>query len=111
MKLPEGNVFTSVCDSVHREVSLTETPLLDRDPAGQRLPGQRSPWTEIPSLDRDPSPWTETQTENPCTVKRGRYASYWNAFFLPNTGNMFVVLTTSTRFDFRPPRKQVSSEF
>ena len=35
--------------------------------------------------DRDPLPWTETplDTDSPtCTVKSGRYGSYWNAFLL-----------------------------
>ena len=53
-------------------VSLTETSL-DRDPLdNDQPPGQRTP------PDRAPPP----QTETPCTVKSGRYASYWNAFLL-----------------------------
>ena len=51
----------SVSHSLHRGegVSLTETPPLDKDPPGQRIP-----------LDRD----------TPRTVKSGWYASYWNEF-------------------------------
>ena len=51
------------------EIPFTETPwtetLLDRDPPGQRSPGQRFSWTETP-LDREPpghSPRTEKPTE------------------------------------------------
>ena len=44
---------------------------LDRDPLDRTSPGQRPP------LDRDPPP---PQTETPCMVKSGQYASYWNAF-------------------------------
>ena len=60
-KLWEGNIFTPVCDSVHRGLDL-----LDRDLPGQRhpmteTPGQRplSPWTETPH------PWTETPRQRP----------------------------------------------
>ena len=60
--LGQGNVFTAVCHSVHREgVSLTETPL-NRDHQ------DRSHWTETP-LDRDPP-----------TVMIGRHTLYWSVF-------------------------------
>ena len=60
--------------------SWTETPLLDRDSP----PGQRLLWTE--TLPPTETPWTETppgqspppnRAHTPCTVKSGRYASYW----------------------------------
>ena len=91
-KLRQGNVFTRVCDSVHRGRGYrdptgqrppldrdprTETPL-DTDPPRQRSPGQkppdRDPRTET-LLDRE-SPWIKT----PRTVTSGQYTSYWNAF-------------------------------
>ena len=74
-KLQQGNVLTSVCDSVHGgsfsgRPPWTETPL-DMDPPGQRLPR-----TEIPP-GQGPSPLR-------CTVMSGRCASYWNAFLSSN---------------------------
>ena len=93
----QGNVFTAVCHSVHRVegVSLTvilpgqnPPPWTDRDPLDRD-----TTWTETP-LNRDPTakrpPWTKNtpRTETPpqqrpcCTVKTGRYTSYWNAFLL-----------------------------
>ena len=102
MKLHQGNVFTPVCHSVHRGVSVTP---LGRHPLGRhpldRHPLGRHPWADIP-LGRPPvqtppgqtpplpgqthTPWADT----PCTVHAGmwstsrRYASYWNAFLLLN---------------------------
>ena len=62
--LGQGNVFTPVYHSVHREGrgSVWRRPLLDRDPPeqrppGQRPPGQRPPLTETP---RQIPSWTET---------------------------------------------------
>ena len=55
-KLRQGNVFTRICDSVHRGkgVSVEETPW-NRDPTQRSPYGQRPPWTETPfPLDRDP---------------------------------------------------------
>ena len=86
-KLRQGNVFTRVCDSVHRRgegVFVRET-LLDRDP-----PNRDPSWTENPPrMDRDP-PYgqkppgqrPDRQKPPPCMVTSGRYASYWNAFLL-----------------------------
>ena len=68
--LPQGNVFTPVCHSVHRGVSVS-------GPGGLlHPPGQTPPRAE--------NPWADT----PCAVHAGirltsdRYASYWNAFLL-----------------------------
>ena len=62
-KLRQGNVFTPVCHSLHRG-------------GGGSLSGR--PRTEPP---RQRIPWTVTPRQSaPCTVKSGRYASYWNAF-------------------------------
>ena len=42
------------------EISLGQRfPILDREPPGQRTPGQRLPGQRPPILDRKPS-WTET---------------------------------------------------
>ena len=73
----QGNIFTSVCHSVHRGGAL-----IDRDP-----------WTDTPSwilLDRYP-PLRSSWTETPCTVTSGRYASYWNAFLF----GFFLLCPTS----------------
>ena len=101
----QGNIFTGICLSIGEGVSMTETPL-DRNPPGQRTPGQRPSWTETPRDPQTENPtWTEAPgqrtpctktpsgdrpprdrdlpwTETPRTVKSGRYASYWNAFLL-----------------------------
>ena len=65
-KLRERNVFTPFCQSFCSQ-------------GGGGLPDRDRHWIEI-HLDRDSPvqrlPWTGT----PCTVKNGRYASYWNAF-------------------------------
>ena len=76
-KLRQSNVFTPVCDSVHRGRGLCQgDPPPERDPPRQRLPGQTP-------LDRD-RPWTESPPGQrpPCTETSGRYASYWNVFLL-----------------------------
>ena len=58
-KLREGNVFTCMCHSIHRGVSVIETHLLDIEPYWTE-----TPWTEIPLgqaplfLQRE-TPWTE----------------------------------------------------
>ena len=90
MKLQQGNVFTPVCHSVHRGVSVT--------PLGRHPPGQTSPlgwdplWADTPWADT-PTPWADTHPlgRHPlCTVHVGIwstnrwYASYWNAFLLLN---------------------------
>ena len=88
-KLREGNVFTPVCDSVHRGGSLSGgmsvpgvlCPEGSRSVGGGSLsvgeslsmggfcPGELYPGS---LCQGDPPP--------PCTVKNRRYASYWNAF-------------------------------
>ena len=94
-KLREGNVFTPVCDSVHRGEGVSvygdalDREPSDRDPPGQRPPGRDPPaqtplhrdrLIEIP-LDRDPPdrdhpeqrpPWTETPTQRPPTQTPGQ---------------------------------------
>ena len=97
--LGQGNVFTCICHSVHKgKGSLSRRGLLDREALDrgpvergtpeQRPPEQRPlldrdpPWTETPSGQRPPSEQRPSQTDTPCTVKNGRYASYWNVFLL-----------------------------
>ena len=78
--LAQGNVFTRPVILFNGEGSLSgglpdRDPPLDRDPPGQRPPlDGDAPWSETP-------PRTETPLGQspPCTVKSGRYASYWNA--------------------------------
>ena len=66
-KLREGNVFTPVCHSVHRRVSVQGISV-----QGGLCPGG--------SLSGRPL----------CTVKCGQYASYWNAFFSLNVGIIVI---------------------
>ena len=56
-KVREGNVFRSICHSVHKEEGLSS--------------GQRPPWTE--------TPLKLTSSGSHCS---GWYTSYWNAFLL-----------------------------
>ena len=87
-KLRQGNVFTGVCDSVHRGegVSLrethvqTETPL-DRDPQTE------TPWTE--------TPWTETTLDRDSPGQRPPPRQRPHIVLLPSTmqlrqGNIFT---------------------
>ena len=64
-KLPQGNVFTPVCHSVHRGVCHIPRPWADT-PLGRHLPGQTPPHTVHAGI------WSTS----------GRYASYWNAILL-----------------------------
>ena len=98
----EGNVFRSVCHSVHRgrqiplegDLLWRESPL-DRDLLGQRPP-DRDPWTQTPRTEppgqRPPNrvpqtetPWTQTRLPLVLTSSGGhcssRCAFYWNALF------------------------------
>ena len=73
-KLQKGNVFTSVCQEF--------CPLGDVHPTGQTTPRQTLPVQTHPQADtplvRHP-PGRHPQADGYCS---GRYASYWNAFFL-----------------------------
>ena len=65
-KLRQGNVFTSVCHSVHREGCLADTPplwTLGRHPPVD--PGQTPPWADIhngqtPLPPGQKPPWADT---------------------------------------------------
>ena len=77
--LGQGNVFTPVCDSVHR--GGVSAPLhagihlaIDR-PAPGRHTHTHPPWADIPSLGRSPFGYYRIWTTS------GRYTSYWNAYF------------------------------
>ena len=100
----EGNVFRSVCHSVHRgreadpsggrpplegEPPWTETSL-DRDPQietlGHRPPGQNPPGQRPPNrVPQTETPWTQTRLPLVLTSSGGhcssRCAFYWNALF------------------------------
>ena len=97
-KLGQGNVFTGVCDSVHRggegvclsacwdatpreQTPQEQTPLpISPPPTGSRhLPWSRPPWEEIPPRSRHPPP---PEADASIRSMSGRYASYWNAFLL-----------------------------
>ena len=109
MKLGQGNVFTGVCDSVHRvSVSViagilcSPPPNPGADPSEQTPPGAdappqvqthpradtsrtRTPRPDTPLQSRHTHPAGSRHTPPPeadvgIRLTRGRYASYWNAF-------------------------------
>ena len=103
-KLPQGNVFTPVCHSVHggsatHRCPLADTPLANtpwsdpsiRHPLGRHpLPRQTHPppGQTPPPLGRHPLPQAYTPGKTPSYAVHagiwstsGRYASYWNAIF------------------------------
>ena len=99
MKLRESNVFKPVFHSVHRSgPSLRQRPP-DREPSGQRPPGQRFP-RQIASrwrpLDRDPrteTPLVWMKTPPPGLTfsgghRSGRYASNWNEYLFSTLNRM-----------------------
>ena len=95
MKLRQGNVFTPMCHSAHREGGLyTSIHHRPNDQGGSLSRGDLCPWGSLSkgvsvqrisvqgisvkgSLSRGVS-----VRETPRTVTSGRYASYWNAFLL-----------------------------
>ena len=91
-KLGQGNVFTGVCDSVHRggvcggRPPKKETPLKNQTPPRKnQTPRNKSDPPEIfrhpPEKIRHHLPPRKNQTPPRDTVNEsGRYASYWNAF-------------------------------
>ena len=78
-ELRKGNVFTPVCDSVHkRRVVWADTPQADTpSPSGQTPPWADTPQAD-PTLGQTPT-WADFPQDGHCS---GRYASYWNAFLL-----------------------------
>ena len=72
-KLGQGYVFTRVCDSVHGAGCLPQC-MLGYTPRGQTSPQEQTP----PAAD---PPGSSACWEIRAT--RGRYASYWNAYFFP----------------------------
>ena len=97
--LRQGNVFTSVCHSVHRGC-------LGGHPPGRHLPGQTAPWAD--PQGRHPigqtTPWADTSSwaDTPCPADgycSGWYASYWNAFlFDVNPSRSRYNVFNSTQF-------------
>ena len=83
-KLQLGNVFTRVCDSVHRGVSVQWGLCLEG-----LCPGVSVHWVSVwGSLSRPAvrlcvgCKGGGISVHTRCTVMCGRYASYWNAFLL-----------------------------
>ena len=97
----QGNVFTAVCDSVHRGRCLPRrppqeggTPLTRRHPPRRRPPCQGDPPKEAPQRRRLPQeggPLPQEggtpqegdppqEADSGIRSMSGRYASYWNAF-------------------------------
>ena len=64
--LPQGNVFTPVCHSVHRgAVCLSagwDTHIPWADPPGQTPPWADTPWVDTPWAD---TPWADTPGQTP----------------------------------------------
>ena len=87
-KLGQGNVFTGVCDSVHRGGGLRQgdLPLAGRPPRQGDPPGRENPPPagRIPSGKETPPPGRPPPAGRPplpiIRSMSGRYASYWNAF-------------------------------
>ena len=99
-KLRQGNVFTPVCHSVHRRLSvsgprgylpggclprgdLVDTPWADTPQAD--TPRQTSPPGQTPHLAETPSPAQ-------CMLGYGQQSSYWNAFLLNSNSTVSVFL-------------------
>ena len=92
-KLGQSNIFTGICDSVHGGGSLpqcilgyTPPPRADppsRHPPEQTPPQSRHPPEQTPPGSRHP-PGAHPPREADSGIRStsGRYASYWNAFFL-----------------------------
>ena len=97
-KFGQGNVFTGVCDSVHRGVGgflpqcmlgypPDQTPLELTPPPRADTPEDQTPPKTRPPLGADP-PWYQTppgpepprEADASIRSMSGRYASYWNAF-------------------------------
>ena len=79
-KLGQGNIFTGVCDSVHRGEGLSQCmmgyhPHPPLDQAG-------TPPDQAPPLDQAGTPQSRAYWE--IWSMSGRYASYWNAILFMN---------------------------
>ena len=59
--LPQGNVFTPVCHSVHRGAVCLSAGW-DTHTPWQTPPGQTSPWADTPWVD---TPWTDLPARHP----------------------------------------------
>ena len=91
-KLWKGNVFTPVCDSVHRGVCTPPTDQADTQNQAD------TPWTrQAPPLDQADTPrpgrnlsdQVDTPKDGHCS---GQYASYWNAFlFVKQMYSLFIL--------------------
>ena len=96
-KLGQGNVFTGVCDSVHKGVGVCLSACWDTTPP----PQEQTPRSRHPPPKKQTPPKTPPKKQNPPGAEpppkkqtppqeagsgirsmSGRYASYWNAFLL-----------------------------
>ena len=100
MKLRKGNVFTPVCDSVHRdEVYIPPDTLPGRHPLGRHPPRQAPSQADIPPQTDTPQADTPLGRPPPADSRCSRrYASYWNAFlfqiyFVIHSRHLFVEIT------------------
>ena len=99
-KLGQGNVFTGVCDSVHRGGSLPQCILgytlpPQADPPGVDTPpgadtpleqtpprSRHPPGADTPRADTTPEQTPPPEADSGIRSTSGRYASYWDAFLL-----------------------------
>ena len=113
-KLGQGNVFTSICDSVNRGSAsmhagipppgphpLDHTPRTtspqDQNPPGEQTPSrnQTPPGTRTPLGSRPPKDQTPPrETDSGIRSTSGRYASYWNAFLFKCKFKQFFSMFT-----------------
>ena len=120
-KYHQGNIFTGVCQSFHSQGDVclsacwdtppwADTPSLGRHPQSRHAPGQTPPSQTSPSQTpptdtplgrhcpylpgRYPPRADTTHPPHPDGHCSGRYASYWNAFFVISFHTYFEDFST-----------------
>ena len=91
-KLRQGNVFTGICDSVHRGGGSASVhagihppwsrppPGAETHPLGADPPRSRPPRNRPPQEQTPPSRHPPREADSGIRSTSGRYTSYWNAF-------------------------------
>ena len=107
----QGNVFTGVCDSVHRgRVSASVHVGIPHSPGSRHPPlEQTPPWEQTPPQSRhnpleQTPPWEQTpppqEAGSGIRSISGRYASYWNAFLFFKNNSLLDQLYPSLKWIF-----------
>ena len=92
-KLGQGNVFTGVCDSVHRGgVCLSACWDTPHPPGADPHGSRHHPPEQIPPEQTPPR-----EADSGIRSTSGRYASYWNAFLLLPPANVVCESYVFTR--------------